>query len=168
MSGPESDLYFTELSANQIGRIDTSGNITAEYAIPTSNAGPAGIAVGPDGHLWFTEQNGDRVGRLNLEPDAQDDGASVRENQTLMPRCRDPASWPTIPTPKRTPFPPCSSRARRTARLNLNSDGSFTYTPDPGYFGDDSFQYAARDGSSAGSTATVSLTVIPDQSADGE
>jgi VCBS repeat-containing protein len=44
--------------------------------------------------------------------------------------------------------------------LTLSSDGSFTYTPDPGFFGSDSFTYKANDGSPAESnTATVTITV---------
>jgi len=42
--------------------------------------------------------------------------------------------------------------------LNLNSDGSFTYTPQPGYIGVDSFTYTASDGL-GGSTAAITLTV---------
>ena len=42
----------------------------------------------------------------------------------------------------------------------LLSDGSFTYTPNAGFTGDDSFSYTASDGSLS-STATVTITVIP-------
>ena len=42
--------------------------------------------------------------------------------------------------------------------LTLNSNGSFTYTPDNGFTGNDSFSYAADDGT-ASSDAVVSLTV---------
>ena len=41
----------------------------------------------------------------------------------------------------------------------LNANGSFTYTPDAGYTGNDSFTYTAVDGGLASSAATVSLTV---------
>jgi uncharacterized delta-60 repeat protein len=46
--------------------------------------------------------------------------------------------------------------------LETFTDGSFTYTPDPGYTGPDSFTYFANDGAvdSAGA-ATVSITVNP-------
>ena len=44
--------------------------------------------------------------------------------------------------------------------LVLNSDGSFTYTPNAGYVGQDSFQYAVSDGITTSNTATVSLAVI--------
>ncbi len=44
--------------------------------------------------------------------------------------------------------------------LTLNSDGSFSYTPEPGYTGPDSFQYHASDGSAASNTVTVSFLVV--------
>ena len=43
--------------------------------------------------------------------------------------------------------------------LVLNSDGSFTYTPNNGYFGPDSFTYHAFDGLDSGNVATVTLNV---------
>ncbi len=44
--------------------------------------------------------------------------------------------------------------------LTLNADGSFTYAPDPAFFGTDSFTYAAADGTGRSATATVILTVL--------
>src|SRR5262249_46324605 len=43
--------------------------------------------------------------------------------------------------------------------LSLATDGSFTCTPAPGYTGNDSFTYAARDGLTNSSAATVNLRV---------
>jgi VCBS repeat-containing protein len=45
--------------------------------------------------------------------------------------------------------------------LTLNPNGSFTYTPDSGYSGPDSFTYHANDGTLDSNIATVSLTVTP-------
>ena len=45
--------------------------------------------------------------------------------------------------------------------LTLNTDGSFTYAPDPDWFGSDSFTYQASDGSLPSNTATVTITVNP-------
>lgn len=45
--------------------------------------------------------------------------------------------------------------------LVLNSDGSFTYTPNANYNGADSFTYKANDGSQDSNTVTVSITVNP-------
>jgi streptogramin lyase len=38
--------------------------IITEFAIPTHNSSPAGIAAGPDGSLWFTEADGNKIGRI--------------------------------------------------------------------------------------------------------
>jgi hypothetical protein len=43
--------------------------------------------------------------------------------------------------------------------LVLNEDGSFTYTPDPGFIGKVNFTYKASDGSSDSNIATVTITV---------
>jgi VCBS repeat-containing protein len=44
--------------------------------------------------------------------------------------------------------------------VSLNSDGAFTYTPDPGATGPDSFTYEASDGSLV-TQATVTITINP-------
>jgi VCBS repeat-containing protein len=57
--------------------------------------------------------------------------------------------------------------------LSFNADGSFIYTPDPGFVGADSFVYLASDGTDTG-TATVAITVnspptaVPDNYSFGE
>jgi VCBS repeat-containing protein len=43
--------------------------------------------------------------------------------------------------------------------LALNSDGSFSYTPDAGFFGTDGFIYRAKDGEGGADTATAFITV---------
>lgn len=45
--------------------------------------------------------------------------------------------------------------------LVLNANGSFNYTPNPGFYGSDSFTYQATDGAAASNVATVTLTVTP-------
>src|SRR5439155_1746673 len=49
--------------------------------------------------------------------------------------------------------------------LTLNSDGSFSYTPDTDYNGIDSFSYQANDGTTSGGIVTVTLTVNPQNDA---
>jgi VCBS repeat-containing protein len=44
-------------------------------------------------------------------------------------------------------------------KVALNADGSFTYTPNKGYTGSDSFQYTASDGVTTSTPTTVSITV---------
>ena len=43
----------------------------------------------------------------------------------------------------------------------LDPDGSFTYTPEASFFGEDQFTYRASDGSGSSSTATVTINVAP-------
>jgi VCBS repeat-containing protein len=43
--------------------------------------------------------------------------------------------------------------------LVLNADGSFTYTPDAGFLGSDSFTYLAKDGQADSNEATVTIAV---------
>ena len=48
--------------------------------------------------------------------------------------------------------------------LTLNANGSFTYTPNPNFYGADSFTYKANDGSvdSAPATVTITITAVND------
>ena len=46
-------------------------------------------------------------------------------------------------------------------QLNLSTSGAFTYTPNPGFSGVDSFTYQAFDGELSSNTATVTITVNP-------
>ncbi len=43
--------------------------------------------------------------------------------------------------------------------LTLNADGSFSYTPDAGFTGLDTFDYVANDGSVDSNVATVTITI---------
>ena len=43
--------------------------------------------------------------------------------------------------------------------LSLNADGSFTYTPDAGFYGIDAFTYLPNDGSLSGNLTTVTIDV---------
>jgi virginiamycin B lyase len=61
VNGPDNALWFTEPTANKIGRITTAGQIT-EYPLPGTLSGPRGITVGADSALWFTA--GSAVGRI--------------------------------------------------------------------------------------------------------
>jgi hypothetical protein len=45
--------------------------------------------------------------------------------------------------------------------FGLNPNGSFNYTPNPNFYGLDTFTYKANDGAIDGNTATVTITVIP-------
>jgi virginiamycin B lyase len=63
--GPDGNMWFAEATANQIGRIDPTGNIT-EFVVPQASSAPVDIVAGADGALWFTEESGfpEGIGRV--------------------------------------------------------------------------------------------------------
>ena len=50
-------------------------------------------------------------------------------------------------------------------KVTLNADGSFSYTPNAGFTGPDSFTYTAASGLAVSAPATVTITVLPPISA---
>ena len=68
--GLDHALWFTETRTGNIGRVDTSGNVTEFAPIrgaltgSPSNPLPTGIASGSDGALWFTDSSTDDIGRI--------------------------------------------------------------------------------------------------------
>lgn len=64
-AGADGNLWFTEPSANRIGRI-TLGGVITEFAVPTASSYPYTIAAGADGNIWFTEYSANRIGRITL------------------------------------------------------------------------------------------------------
>ena len=44
--------------------------------------------------------------------------------------------------------------------VTLNADGSFDYTPNPGFIGVDTFTYMATNGTTTSSAATVTINVL--------
>jgi virginiamycin B lyase len=63
-SAPDGSLWFTERSANQLGRLSPSGVLT-EYPVPTASSAPEQITASPDGNVWFTERYGRKIGRVS-------------------------------------------------------------------------------------------------------
>jgi streptogramin lyase len=61
--GPDGNLWFTDVSANKIGRITPTGRIV-EFRIGKGKR-PKTIVTGPDGNLWFTESSADKIGVMS-------------------------------------------------------------------------------------------------------
>ena len=63
VTGPDGALWFTESSADAIGRITTAGVISQ---FPTSGLQPESITLGPDHAIWFTDtSNENTIDRLD-------------------------------------------------------------------------------------------------------
>jgi len=88
-AGPDGALWFLD-GANHIGKLATSGQVTASISIPTAGAGAARIRTGPDGNLWITEGIANKIGRVNLT------GGGGNPTPT-------PTPTPPSGTPTRTP-----------------------------------------------------------------
>lgn len=62
-------LWFTELNANAIGRLNTANGSLSYYALAGANSDqaldPYGITVDPQGAVWFTQVTSNRLGRLD-------------------------------------------------------------------------------------------------------
>jgi streptogramin lyase len=60
--GPDGNIWFTETSANRLGRITTNGVIT-EFPL-SGGQRPTGIASGPDARLWFCASGSQQIGAM--------------------------------------------------------------------------------------------------------
>src|SRR5947208_3201731 len=65
-TGPDGNLWFTDVGASMIATINPSGTGLAEFKTNTGAASPVAITKGPDNRIWFTELSGsvNQVGRL--------------------------------------------------------------------------------------------------------
>jgi virginiamycin B lyase len=61
--GADGNLWFTEFSANKIGRVTPAGVFT-EFPLPTAGAGPLLITAAEDGRLYFSEKLANKLGRI--------------------------------------------------------------------------------------------------------
>jgi virginiamycin B lyase len=67
VAGADGAIWFTELTAGRIGRVDALGNFQL-YRLPSgSRSRPYGLAPGPDGALWFAENGVDKIGRITTD-----------------------------------------------------------------------------------------------------
>jgi len=56
-----------------------SGDLT-EFATPTPNARPTGIALGPDGNIWYTDATNSKIGRIALDQLVELTGKAISPN----------------------------------------------------------------------------------------
>jgi streptogramin lyase len=65
-TGPDGNLWFTELGAHKIGRITPAGAVS-EVSLPVGTS-PVDITGAPDGNVWFTlaSVGGGAIGKIDL------------------------------------------------------------------------------------------------------
>jgi VCBS repeat-containing protein len=90
----------------------------------------------------------------NSGPVADDDAVSTNEssafsgNATASDADSDPLTYSKVTDPA-------------NGTLSFAADGSYTYTPDAGFHGSDSFTFKSNDGTSDSNTSTITVTVNP-------
>jgi len=175
-AGPDGALWFTEYAGemvgqgNAIGRITTSGVVTAQYPLGTGGLDPESIVTGPDGALWFTEGYGN-IGRITTSGVITEysplTGEGMPEGITVGP---DGALWfgdgvniGRITTAgSRTYYPlPGSLKYHRTALVNgitPGPNGTLWFTFGPYYVGQVAFPNASLTVSPASGPYQADLT----------
>ena len=99
------------------------------------------------------------VSAVNDDPDAQADAYSTAFNTTL--NIAAPGVLTNDSDVDGDPLSVVSHSSASNGTVTQNADGSFTYTPNTGFSGTDSFDYAVSDGTTT-NTATVSIVVAAD------
>jgi VCBS repeat-containing protein len=132
----------------QVTDADSATSTTVSRQIDVSEANQAPTAVG---HSYTA------VGNTPLAVGTSPSGPAASVTGTLLTGDSDSDSSDSISVSGNT-NPAHGS-------VTVNSDGTFTYTPNAGYSGADSFQYTVIDSNDAGNpktaTATVTITVGP-------
>ncbi|MBE7436701.1 MAG: DUF4082 domain-containing protein [Anaerolineales bacterium] len=136
----------------------TNGAFTISAQESTPGTGVEIIATDNAGR---TGSNQYTVTTTNQAPQAVDDTYTIDENTTLTVAAPGVLNNDTDPDSDSLNAIEVSGTTHGT--LDLNADGSFTYTPYSGYSGDDTFTYKANDGYEDSNTATVSISVIPNE-----
>lgn len=88
------NIWFTELNANDIARLDPHSGAIKQYALATSSKSqalnPYGIAVDSRGRVWFTEVSSSSIGWLDPSTGAQHTYSFPGLSTGLMEIASDP------------------------------------------------------------------------------
>jgi VCBS repeat-containing protein len=93
----------------------------------------------------------------NQSPTAMDDAASTSEDTPLTDAA--PGVLENDTDPEFDPLTAAKASDPANGTVTLNSNGSYTYTPDKNFSGSDSFTYTASDAEDTSNEATVAITV---------
>ncbi|UKJ07561.1 Ig-like domain-containing protein [Solitalea lacus] len=156
-SDPDGDaLTYIVLPNTNRGLLSLQANGSFTY---TPAAGFSGVEV-------FTYRVTDPCGAtatanvsftVNNPPIAVNDSYTTTENVSIV----EPASGilKNDSDPEKDPLTAHLVTTTTNGSLTLNADGSFTYVPNIGFYGVDTFTYNANDGNANSNVATVTITV---------
>jgi hypothetical protein len=156
---PESDpLTFTKLTDPANGEVVFSADGTFTYTPNLNYNGPDSFTYQADDDHGGTDSAtvSFDVTPVNDPPVAVDDGFEIDEDTILNGNVLTNDTDVENDTLTATLVNDVSNGS-----LNLNSDGTFTYTPDPNWNGRDTFTYQVSDGNGGTDTTTVVIDVLP-------
>ena len=177
------NLYISDTDNNVIRKVDTAGVITTvvgtgkfagelnddiiDYGGAFSGDGgasgkaelwgPRGIAFDSSGNLYLSDTMNFVIRKMaakNTSPDAIDDTAESALNTPVTIKVLSNDSDPDGDT---LTVPEAKNPAHGS--VAINSDGTITYTPNPGFSGTDTFTYTIEDGYGGTDIATVTVNV---------
>jgi PKD repeat protein len=166
-------LYIVDHGSNYVRRMDlgsgtiatVAGNGVAGFSgdggIPTSASLnlPVAVAFDAAGDMYIADFNNRRVRKIyDPPPAAADDAYSANEDEAL--RVAAPGVLANDSDPAGDPMTATLCANPSHGQVSLGPDGSFSYAPDPNFFGNDSFAYRAGDGKSSSGIATVTVRVL--------
>lgn len=67
VAAPDGNLWVTATFVNKILKLNTEGEVLAEYTMPNADSRPVGMVVGPDGAFWFIENGANQIGRITVD-----------------------------------------------------------------------------------------------------
>ena len=134
------------VSGNQLeytGNVGFSGAESLQYSIIDQSG-----AISNTGTLTLN------ISIINTPPSVSNAGYTINEDNALTGVLigTDPESNPLTFTTTRLPT---------NGIVTVMANGNFTYTPSGNYFGSDSFDYRANDGSLNSNTGTITFTINP-------
>ena len=98
---------------------------------------------------------------VNNPPDTVDDSYQTDEDTTLTVQPRGVLENDTDPDSPNDAITAALESEPSNGTVTLRDDGSFEYTPNENFTGEDSFTYTASDGRDRSAPATVTITVAP-------
>jgi streptogramin lyase len=104
------DVWYMDLNANQISKMDINGVITS-YPLSQRLAASSDMIFGPDGNIWFVESQSGIIGKIDMSSIVPTSTPTPTVTQTPTPTITptptvEPTATPSAtPTPGETPTP---------------------------------------------------------------
>jgi len=175
----EAHVYWANNNTGMIGRADLDGSNPDQEFIVTDSTDLEGVAVDA-AHVYWTDTAGDKIGRANLDGTSPNQrfitGAigprGIAVDGLSVPSCQSSSSSTEVATPVRLALSCSSGGGRRSFSIESqpahgeisgfsSAGGTLTYTPNPGFFGTDSFRFRASNPGATSATATATIEVAP-------